>query len=115
MGMELDCSAASFSIWAGTTILRRKTNTGAYRQVAQAMAGRMVVVRTLDIGADKQASYFALPPGGKPGYGDAGHPHLPDQAPDIPHPTPGSVPGFGPRQSGHYVPYDHLLWRRYAR
>ena len=28
MGMELDCSAASFSIWAGTTILRRKTNTG---------------------------------------------------------------------------------------
>ncbi len=28
MGMELDCSAASFSIWAGTTILRRKTDAG---------------------------------------------------------------------------------------
>ncbi len=48
------------------------------------MAGRMVVVRTLDIGADKQASYFALPQEEKPGYGDAGHSHLPDQAPGIP-------------------------------
>lgn len=41
----------------------------AYRQVAQAMAGRMVVVRTLDIGADKQASYFALPQEENPAVG----------------------------------------------
>ena len=41
----------------------------AYRQVAQAMAGRMVVVRTLDIGADKQASYFALPQEENPAMG----------------------------------------------
>lgn len=32
----------------------------AYRQVLQTMAGRKVVVRTLDIGADKQADYFNL-------------------------------------------------------
>lgn len=31
-----------------------------YRQVAEMMAGREVIIRTLDIGADKQASYFEL-------------------------------------------------------
>lgn len=32
----------------------------AYRQAAQMMAGKKVVIRTLDIGADKQAEYFHL-------------------------------------------------------
>lgn len=32
----------------------------AYRKVAEAMAGKKVVIRTLDIGADKQADYFHL-------------------------------------------------------
>lgn len=32
----------------------------AYRQVAQTMAGKKVVIRTLDIGADKQVDYFNL-------------------------------------------------------
>ena len=32
----------------------------AYRQVAQTMAGKKVIIRTLDIGADKQADYFSL-------------------------------------------------------
>lgn len=32
----------------------------AYRQVLKAMAGKKVIVRTLDIGADKQADYFNL-------------------------------------------------------
>jgi len=32
-----------------------------YRKVAEAMAGRQVIIRTLDIGADKQAEYFQLP------------------------------------------------------
>lgn len=31
-----------------------------YRQVAEAMAGKRTVIRTLDIGADKQAAYFGL-------------------------------------------------------
>ena len=31
-----------------------------YKQVAETMAGRPVVIRTLDIGADKQADYFHL-------------------------------------------------------
>lgn len=32
----------------------------AYKAVAEAMAGKKVIIRTLDIGADKQASYFGL-------------------------------------------------------
>ena len=32
----------------------------AYRTVAENMAGKMVVIRTLDIGADKQVDYFGL-------------------------------------------------------
>lgn len=32
----------------------------AYRQVVQTMAGKKVIIRTLDIGADKQADYFKL-------------------------------------------------------
>ena len=32
----------------------------AYKQVAQTMAGRKVIIRTLDIGADKQVDYFNL-------------------------------------------------------
>lgn len=31
-----------------------------YRQAAEAMAGKRVIIRTLDIGADKQADYFEL-------------------------------------------------------
>jgi len=31
-----------------------------YKQAAQAMAGKQVIIRTLDIGADKQAGYFGL-------------------------------------------------------
>lgn len=32
----------------------------AYKQAAQMMAGKKVIIRTLDIGADKQADYFGL-------------------------------------------------------
>lgn len=32
----------------------------AYRKVAEAMAGKKVIIRTLDIGADKQVDYFGL-------------------------------------------------------
>lgn len=40
-----------------------------YRKVAEKMAGRQVIIRTLDIGADKQADYFNLPHEENPALG----------------------------------------------
>ncbi len=50
-----------------------------YKKVAETMAGKRVIIRTLDIGADKQADYFELAKEEKPGYGCTCHPYLPDQ------------------------------------
>ena len=41
----------------------------AYRSVAAAMNGKRVVIRTLDIGADKQADYFEMKPEENPALG----------------------------------------------
>ena len=41
----------------------------AYKQVAETMAGRLVVIRTLDIGADKKADYLHLEPEANPALG----------------------------------------------
>ena len=40
-----------------------------YKTVAETMAGKRVIIRTLDIGADKQASYFELAPEENPAMG----------------------------------------------
>lgn len=40
-----------------------------YRAVAETMAGKRVIIRTLDIGADKQADYFKLPKEENPAMG----------------------------------------------
>jgi phosphotransferase system enzyme I (PtsI) len=40
-----------------------------YQKIARLMQGREVIIRTLDIGADKQASYFGLPPEENPALG----------------------------------------------
>ncbi len=40
-----------------------------YKQVAQTLAGKKVRIRTLDIGADKQADYFELPKEENPAMG----------------------------------------------
>jgi phosphotransferase system enzyme I (PtsI) len=41
----------------------------AYKQVAETMAGKKVIIRTLDIGADKQVDYFNLPHEENPAMG----------------------------------------------
>ncbi len=46
-----------------------ETQYKAYRKVAEGMQGRPVIIRTLDIGADKQASYFKLPQEENPAMG----------------------------------------------
>ena len=40
-----------------------------YKQVAETLAGKKVIIRTLDIGADKQADYFELPKEENPALG----------------------------------------------
>ena len=40
-----------------------------YKQVAETLAGKKVIIRTLDIGADKQADYFKLPAEENPAMG----------------------------------------------
>lgn len=40
-----------------------------YKLAAEAMGGKRVIIRTLDIGADKQAAYFQLPPEENPALG----------------------------------------------
>lgn len=40
-----------------------------YKYVAESLAGKKVIIRTLDIGADKQASYFNLPKEENPALG----------------------------------------------
>ncbi|MCM1570053.1 MAG: phosphoenolpyruvate--protein phosphotransferase [Roseburia sp.] len=42
---------------------------GVYKTVAEAMAGKRVVIRTLDIGADKKCDYFRLEPEENPALG----------------------------------------------
>ena len=40
-----------------------------YKQVAETMAGKRVIIRTLDIGADKQCDYFEMDPEENPALG----------------------------------------------
>ena len=40
-----------------------------YKQVAETMAGKRVIIRTLDIGADKQCDYFGMDPEENPALG----------------------------------------------
>jgi phosphotransferase system enzyme I (PtsI) len=45
------------------------TQYGSYRKALEKMGGRQVVIRTLDIGADKQVDYFDLPKEENPALG----------------------------------------------
>ena len=47
-----------------------ETQLAAYRQVLSAMKDREVIIRTLDIGADKQIGYFGLPREENPALGN---------------------------------------------
>lgn len=46
-----------------------ETQLAAYSEVLRTMSGRRVVIRTLDIGADKEAAYFNLPKEENPALG----------------------------------------------
>ena len=46
-----------------------ETQTESYRKVLEKMENRLVIIRTLDIGADKQVAYFQLPKEENPALG----------------------------------------------
>mgnify|MGYP003106808761 CR=1 FL=1 len=79
----------------------------AYKQVLSDMDGKEVIIRTLDIGADKQIGYFNLPKEDNPAMGMRAA-HLPDPAGDFQDPAARTVPCVGFRQAGHYVPDGHV-------
>lgn len=58
----------------------------AYKQVLSDMDGKEVIIRTLDIGADKQIGYFDLPKEDNPAMGMRAA-HLPDPARDLQDPA----------------------------
>ena len=82
----------------------------AYKQVLSDMDGKEVIIRTLDIGADKQIGYFNPAQGGQPRHGYARAAHLPDPAGDFQDPAARTVPCVGFRQAGHYVPMVTSVW-----
>ena len=60
---------SEFLYLSGGTYPPEESQYQAYRRAAEAMDGRTVVIRTLDIGADKQADYFQLPQEENPAMG----------------------------------------------
>lgn len=51
---------SEFLYLEGSTYPTEEEQFQAYRKVAETMGGKKVIIRTLDIGADKQAGYFGL-------------------------------------------------------
>ena len=66
-----DCSEANSFIWrAGLRLSNRgRTVCSIPQGKAEAMAGKKVIIRTLDIGADKQVDYFGLDKEDNPAMG----------------------------------------------
>ena len=60
MQKESDFSRSEFYIFRVTISQQRKNSSAPIKTVAEVMAGKKVIIRTLDIGADKQIDYFGL-------------------------------------------------------
>ena len=75
----------------------------AYKRVVETMAGKKVIIRTLDIGADKQAGYFGLDHEENPAWA-TGPSHLPHPPGRVQDPAAGHPPGQRLRHGVHHVP-----------
>ena len=81
-----------------------------YKQAAETMAGKRVIIRTLDIGADKQCDYFEMEKEENPALG-CRDPHLPDAAGDLQDTASRAVPRKRIWKNCHYVSNDHKCRR----
>ena len=63
------CSAANFYTCAQPTFPLKRHSSPLIRKSLQKMQGKPVIIRTLDIGADKRVSYFHLPREENPAMG----------------------------------------------
>lgn len=75
----MECDAAGIGLFRSEFLYLEKDDFPAeeeqfqaYRTVAEKMAGKKVIIRTLDIGADKQAPYFGLTEEENPAMGYRG-------------------------------------------
>ena len=76
VGMVLDNDAGGIGLFRSefiylhsATFPTEDEQFGIYKKVAESMGGKKVIIRTLDIGADKQADYFNLPKEENPALG----------------------------------------------
>ena len=63
-----DYSEVNF-IFGSDTYPTEEQQFAVYKKVAETMAGKKVIIRTLDIGADKQVDYFKLDKEDNPALG----------------------------------------------
>ena len=70
------------------------------------MEGKPVVIRTLDIGGDKNLPALNLEPEINPFLGLPGDPPLPEEQSVVHHPITGPLPGFGPWSAENHVSDD---------
>jgi len=68
-GRGIGLFRSEFLYLASTDYPTEETQFEAYRAVVEAMGDRQVIIRTLDIGADKQADYFDMKPEENPALG----------------------------------------------
>ena len=68
-GRGIGLFRSEFLYLAASDYPTEETQFEAYRAVAEAMEGQRVIIRTLDIGADKQVDYFGLPKEENPALG----------------------------------------------
>lgn len=84
----------------------KRPQVDAYSQVLRRMNGKRVVVRTLDIGADKVPSYLPLPHEENSALGCRAI-RLCFAQPDVfPYAITGFAARFCVRHAGHHVPHD---------
>ena len=108
MAGKLVCSEVS-SFILRTTFPTEEQQFAVYKQVAGKHGrGKKVIIRTLDIGADKQVDYFNLDKEENPALGYKSNSYLSDETGNFQDAAAGPLPCGGIWKPVHYVPNDHF-------